>query len=90
MGMVKKVKVYALSTCGWCRKTTEWLKANKIEAEIIYTDKIEDTAEKEKISAEARAKAGRLTFPTVVVCGADGECVITGYDPAAMEEKLLK
>ncbi len=88
--MAKKVKVYALSTCGWCRKTTEWLKQHDIKAEVIYTDKIEDPAEKEKVTAEARAKAGKLTFPTVVICDASDECVITGYDPAAMEEKLLK
>ena len=33
----KKVKVYALSTCGWCRKTVNWLKENGIKAEVIYT-----------------------------------------------------
>jgi len=84
----KYVKVYALSTCGWCRKTVDWLKENGVKAEIVYTDMIEDEAEKEKIVAQARKHNPRLSFPTVVVN--DGECVIVGFEPEKMRSVLIK
>lgn len=83
-----KVKVFALSTCGWCRKTVGWLKENKIDADVIYTDLIDDEAEKEKVMAQARKHNPLLSFPTVVVD--DGKCVITGFDPEKMGEALKK
>ena len=84
----KKVKVYALSTCGWCRKTVNWLKENDIKAEIIYTDTIEDEAEKEKVVAQARKHNPLLSFPTVVIN--DGECVVVGFEPEKIQEALEK
>ena len=84
----KKIKVYALSTCGWCRKTVGWLKENNIKAEIIYTDTIEDESEKEKVMAQARKHNPMLSFPTVVIN--DGECVIVGFDPEKMQTAIKK
>ncbi|HAF95459.1 MAG: hypothetical protein A2X34_09970 [Elusimicrobia bacterium GWC2_51_8] len=84
----KKVRVYALSTCGWCRKTVGWLKENNIAAEVIYTDVIEDEAEKEKVVACAKKYNPLLSFPTVVID--NGEHVIIGFAPEKIREALKK
>ena len=85
---IKNVKVYALSTCGWCRKTVAWLKENGVKSEIIYIDLIENETEKEKIRAQVRKHNPLVSFPTVVIN--DGEYAIVGYQPEKMREVCKK
>ena len=81
----KKVEFFGLSTCGWCRKTKQWLDENGIEYILVYVDKAEG-AEREKHQERMQQFADRQAFPLVVID--DGEVVIQGYHVDEFEEAL--
>lgn len=76
-----KVLLFALSTCGWCRKARQLLEANNVAYEYIYVDLLKG-AEREEALAELRKWTTQQGFPTTVINGQ----VIVGYD----EEKLRR
>ena len=81
---MKKVRFFALSTCGWCKKTKRFLDAHNVNYEIDYVDLLSG-AEKARIMAEMERWNPRRTFPTVVV--ADNEVVI-GFKEDRLREVL--
>ena len=83
--MAKKVKLYALSTCGWCKRTVQWLEENRVECDTIYVDKLEGPTRETKLD-EMKQFNPRKTFPTVVID--EGKCVIIGYKPEELEKEL--
>ena len=74
--MSKEVKVYALSTCGWCKKTIAWLDENNINYNKVYVD-LTSGDERKELIAEVKNYNPKSTFPTVVING--GENVVFGY-----------
>ena len=36
----KHVRLFALSTCGWCKKTKRFLENNNLEFEFVYVDQL--------------------------------------------------
>ncbi len=78
----KKIVLYALSTCGWCRKTKNLLNRLNIEYQCFEVDLLEGK-EREKILKEMKRYNPNLSFPTLVI---NDELVIIGYD----EEKIKK
>jgi glutaredoxin-like protein NrdH len=71
-----KVKLYTLSTCGWCKKTKALLKALSVEYEYLDVDTL--PAEEQAIVKKEVAKFNPLiSFPTVVID--DGREVIVGF-----------
>lgn len=81
--MSKKVTLFALSTCGWCKRTKRFLEKHKIEAEIIDVDLLEGE-EKQKIREEVAKYNPRRSYPTVVI---DDE-VVAGFDERRLKELL--
>jgi len=79
-----KVRLYALSTCAWCKLTKKFLKDNKVEYECIDVDLI-NGKEKEKIKMEILNKGGELSYPTIIV---DDKIVITGFRKDKLSEAL--
>ena len=79
------VEFFALSTCGWCKKTKAWLDEHGIDYEIIYMDQL---AGEEKQAAKDRVLqfVSRLTFPVLVIN--NGQEVIQGYKPERFKELL--
>ncbi|MCW3978892.1 MAG: glutaredoxin family protein [Candidatus Bathyarchaeota archaeon] len=78
------VFIYALSTCGWCKKTKQFLRDNGIEYEYLDVD----TATSEERRAAIKHLQERkvpLGFPVTIV---DDETIISGYDPGAIKEAL--
>ncbi|MCK4828225.1 glutaredoxin family protein [bacterium] len=71
-----KVKLYTLSTCGWCKKMKKLLKSLDIEYEYTDIDLLEGE-EDEKVRKEMKKHNSRLTCPTLVVD--DGKEVIIGF-----------
>jgi glutaredoxin len=71
-----KVKVFTLSTCGWCKKMKELLKALEVEYEYVDID-LAEGEERENVREELRKYNPRISAPTVVVD--DGKEVIIGY-----------
>ena len=78
------VKLYALSTCGWCKKAKRFLEDNAIAYDVVYVDQL-DKEEKEQVLVEVRKWNPRCSFPTIVVD--DKECV-AGFKEARYMEIL--
>ncbi|MFA5859564.1 MAG: glutaredoxin family protein [Elusimicrobiota bacterium] len=77
-----KVVVYALSTCGWCKKTKQLLATLGAEYEYIDVDTITgaDLDELKKVVYEWNPVG---SFPTIVIN--DKDCIV-GFD----EDKIKK
>ena len=80
---MKKVKVYALSTCLWCKRTKQFFEERKIPFDAVDYDKANET-EQERIMSEMRANGGGGSFPYICI-GAD---VVQGYQPDEFERLL--
>ncbi len=78
------VKVYALSTCPYCRMARKFLDEKGVEYDVTEVDKLEGD-ERETTIAEVRRVSGGASFPVVVI---DGE-VIVGFNKVRIK-KLLK
>ena len=76
--MPHKVKMFALSTCGWCKKTKDLLHSLGVGYELQEVDLLE--GEEEKVRQELAGYNPKRSYPTVVV----DEQVIVGFD----EERL--
>ncbi len=81
--MAEPVKLYAISTCGWCRRTKRFLEQNKIDAEVTDVDLLEGE-EKEKTRAAVAEVNPRRSYPTLII----GDQVVVGYDEDRMRELL--
>lgn len=82
--ILKKVKLYALSTCGWCKKTRRFLDDHHVNYEYEYVD-LMSGAEKARVMAEVDRWNPRRTFPTVVV---DDKEVVVGFQEDRLREVL--
>ena len=77
------IKVYALSTCPYCRMTRRYLDENDIEYEATEVDLLEGE-EKDAAVAEVKRISGGASFPVVVI----GDEVIVGFNKARIRELL--
>lgn len=77
--------LFALSTCGWCRKARNFLEENGLTYRYVYVDLLEGDAQRE-VFEEVKRRNPRRTFPTLVV---DGEEVIAGFNEDRYREVLL-
>lgn len=80
---MKKVKIYALSTCLWCKRTKKFFEERDIPFEAIDYDKASE-ADQERIMAEMRAHGGGGSFPYVCI---DSD-IVQGYVPDEFERLL--
>jgi glutaredoxin len=78
------VKLYALSTCGWCKKAKRFLDDNDIAYDVVYVDQL-DKEEKDQVLVEVRKWNPRCSFPTVVVDDREG---VAGFKEARLKEVL--
>jgi glutaredoxin-like protein NrdH len=81
---LKKVRFFALSTCGWCKKTKRFLDAHNVDYEIDYVDLLSG-ADRTRVMAEMERWNPRRTFPTVVV---DDSEVVVGFKEDRLREVL--
>ena len=72
----EKVRLWALSTCPWCRKTKLWLTAHDVDFEFVDIDLLSD-AEYDAVVADVQRLSGARSFPVVKI----GDTVIVGYSP---------
>lgn len=82
---MRQVYLYALSTCGWCKKTREFLEDNDIEYEYTYVDLLKG-AERDQIMDIVRKLNPKGSFPTVVI---DNSRVIVGFKEDELREALV-
>ena len=79
-----KVMLYALSTCGWCRKTRELLNDLGVEYDYAYVDLMKG-AEQDEAIKEIKKFNPACNFPTMVI---DDEKCIIGYNEEDIREAL--
>lgn len=80
------VIIFALSTCGWCRKTKEYLKEKQVEYQYTDVDKL-PMPKIHEVRRKIKKYNPRGSFPTIVI---DETHVIIGYRPDEIEEVLDK
>jgi glutaredoxin-like protein NrdH len=79
-----KVMLYALSTCGWCKKTKAML--NELGVEYDYTDvDLLQGGEQDKVIKEIMKYNPNCNFPTLVID--DKKCII-GFKEDEIREAL--
>lgn len=84
-----QVKLYALSTCPYCRMTRKYLDGTGIDYDLTEVDLLEGdasdpTSEKGKAVQEVVELSGGKSFPVVVI----GDEVIVGFNKKRMKELL--
>lgn len=77
------VKVYALSTCPWCKKLKQFLDLKDIAYECVDVDTAEAGVQKAALK-EVDRLAGERVFPVTVVGGR----AFKGYQPEKIVEAL--
>ncbi len=81
---VGDVKIYALSTCGWCKKTKAFLRSRGVKYQYVDVDLLSGEP-----LAQARAEQSRFnpagSFPTIVI---DGRDCIVGFDEEALAKRF--
>jgi len=79
--MAHKPKVYALTTCPYCKRTRRFLDEHKVAYDCIEVDQLDD-AKQDEVLEEIEKMTGRRSFPVVII----GSEIIVGHD----EDKLRK
>lgn len=77
------VKVYALSTCPWCKKVKKYLDDRNIEYNCIDVD-LAKGEEQDNALKEVEKLTGKRAFPVTVI----NDTVITGFKEDEFEGAL--
>jgi glutaredoxin-like protein NrdH len=78
------ITLYALSTCGWCRKTKGLLNELKVDYNYVDTDLLEGSDREEAID-EVRKWNPACSFPTMVI---NNKTCIVGFKEDEIRETL--
>jgi len=76
--------LYALSTCGWCKKTKALLEELHVEFSYLDVDLVDKT-NRADVMDEIRKWNPACSFPSLVV---DNSLCIVGYDEKKIRETL--
>ena len=79
-----EIVVYALSTCGWCRKTKAYLKDAGVAYDYIDVDRLE-REDKQTVMKLLKDFHCDGSFPTTIINNQD---VVIGYDVDRIKELL--
>jgi glutaredoxin-like protein NrdH len=77
--------LFALSTCGWCRKARSFLDENSLAYRYVYVDELEGEEQKDCLERVTKYNP-RRSFPTLVV---DDNETLVGFDESEYKEKVL-
>jgi glutaredoxin-like protein NrdH len=79
------VVVYALSTCGFCKRALEFLRSHSVEFRYVYVDLLPaDTKNALKEELRRRYRIKEL-FPTLIL---DDVEAVTGFDREEWQRRL--
>ena len=78
------VTLYALSTCGWCKKTKLLLDELGVAYRYTYVDLLSGT-DKDRILREVERWNPRRSFPTVVIGNSE---VVVGFQSDRIKQLL--
>jgi glutaredoxin-like protein NrdH len=77
------VMLYALSTCGWCKRTKELLREIGVEFDYTYVDLLEGKEQDEAMNIIERFNPSG-SFPTLVIN--DKKCIVGFKEQEIREE----
>ncbi len=77
------VKVYALSTCPWCKKVKRYLEENNVQFEILDVDLLQGEEQAQALK-EVEKLTGKRGFPVTVI----NDTVISGFKEDQIAEAL--
>ena len=79
-----KILLYAISTCGWCKRTKKFLKDNDVEFEYIDIDR-SSSEDKQEARKDIQNRGGLLAYPTIII---DDKILLTGASMDRLREVL--
>ena len=79
-----RIMLYALSTCGWCKKTKDYLKKIGVEYYFVYVDLLNGKDRDEAIKEISKWNP-RRSFPTIVI---NDKISVTGYKEDEIKKAL--
>jgi glutaredoxin-like protein NrdH len=79
-----RVFIYTLSTCGWCKRTKEFLKEQGVEYEYMDVDTCTSEERRDAIE-DLKERKVPLGFPLAII---DDEKIISGFKPDSYKEVL--
>ena len=82
---MKKVVIYALTTCLWCKKTKKYFEDKKIPFEAVDYDS-QPEPKQEEMMKEMKASGCTGSFPFTKI----GASCVQGYDPDEFDKLLEK
>ncbi len=77
------IKVYALTTCPYCRMARKYLDDNDVAYDVLEVDLLEGD-EKKAAVAEVKELSGGTSFPVITV----DEEIIVGFNKKRIKELL--
>ncbi len=83
---VGNVMLYALSTCGWCRKTRQLLSDIGVAYDYIYVDLLSGKDREEAMNAVKKWNP-ECSFPTLVIN--ENKCIV-GFKEDEIKQSLKK
>lgn len=78
-----RVKLYTLTTCGYCKATKKLFDENKVKYEFTDVDLLQGK-EREAVLEEVRKLNPQCSFPTIII----GDKVIVGYREDEIKKAL--
>ena len=79
----KKVKLFALTTCGFCRRARAYFLERGIPCETVDVDRLSGEEPKAALE-ELRSHNPRRSFPTIVI----GDEVVVGFKKSEIQRIL--
>jgi glutaredoxin len=80
---MKKVTIFALSTCPWCRKAKQFFTDKNIPFECVEYD-LAGKEEKDRVLKEMTRLGGGRSFPFVII----DDVAVEGFNPEKYEQCL--
>ena len=77
------IKLYALSTCPWCKKTKKLLEEKEVNYEAVDLDLLQGEKQKEVLE-QVDSLTSKRSFPLLEI----GDTVIQGYKEEEIREAL--
>jgi glutaredoxin len=78
------IRLYALSTCGWCAKTKQLLKDLGVTFQYVYVDLL-PPVDMQQVLTEVERYNPKGSFPTIVI---DDSKIIVGFQEDRIREAV--
>ncbi len=81
---VVEIKLYALSTCGWCKKSKDLLNESGVAYDYVFVDQL-SSKDRNTAVVEMESFVEEQAFPLLIV---GGETSILGFKPDMIKKAI--